>query len=86
MVEGLSAGADRRGEANVEQERCCYTTNGENDKGTQPHHAAGEGEGKGNKVDGHKGEEWEDEEARCPDEFIMVTGFIGLRDFFKRKV
>ena len=49
-------------------------------KGTEPHHAAGEGKKKGGKGVGHKGEEWEDE-ARCPNEFVTATG---LRDFSKR--
>lgn len=49
------------------------------DKGTEPHHTAGGGEKKG-----HKGEVWEDEEARCPDGFVTARGAIGLRNSSKR--
>ncbi len=53
-------------------------------KGTEPHHAAGEGKKEEDKGVGHKGKEWGDEEARCPNEFITATGATGLRDFSKR--
>jgi len=48
-------------------------------KGTEPHHTAG-----GRKKKGHKGEEWEDEEARCPNGFVTARGATGLRDSSKR--
>jgi len=48
-------------------------------KGTESHYAAGE-----RTKNGHKGEEWEDKEARCPDGFVTATGAIGLRDSSKR--
>jgi len=48
-------------------------------KGTKPHHTAD-----GGKKKGHKGEKWEDEEARCSNEFVTIRGATGLRDSSKR--
>ncbi len=48
-------------------------------KDTEPHHTIDGGEKKG-----HKGEEWEDEEARCLDEFVTTRGATGLQDSSKR--
>jgi hypothetical protein len=48
-------------------------------KSTEPHHTTG-----GGKKKGHKGEEWEGEEAGYPDGFVTARGTTGLRDSSKR--
>ncbi len=51
----------------------------------EPRHSAGEGGEEGHKGDGLKGNEWEDEEAGCPDRSMAATGATGIRDSSKRK-
>ncbi len=52
-------------------------------KDITPHHSLGEGEEKGGKRDGHKGEERKDG-AGCANGLMTATGATGIEDSFTR--